>query len=316
MDVAARMAGSAQPAERPGWWSTIGAVLAGTITAFACCVAGLFAASALQLLPFDNRQSSGHGWPFAIDSAWSVAADLGPMLAVGFVFAGTTCWYLTQRTGVHPPRWPLALVAAAVGWFPLDGEQHGFLLISGGAAFAVVVIAARSLALVERRPMPWSRPLIAALAAIVVALGGVSVSYGALHPLRAANIDPVATVTLHRAGATRLTIDLDNRGLTAVRIHDVRLVGAPGLGIDRARVDDPVRNVAPTMEELFTDLRDTRLATDDSLVVYLSVSADCGPTALQRSWTLRALDVRLRTAGLERTQRVALAPAQHVRCHG
>ena len=128
-----------------------------------CCLAALFTAGALNLLPFDNAPRS-HGWPHPIDSARAAFADLGPMLAVGFVFAGTTCWYLTQKTGVHARRWPLALVAAAVGWFPLDGEQHGFVLLSGGAAFAAVVVAARGLSLAERRPTPWSRQLVAVLA--------------------------------------------------------------------------------------------------------------------------------------------------------
>ena len=314
MDVAARMAGSAKPAERPGWWSTIGAVLAGSIVAFACCLAALFSAGALNLLPFDNTPRS-HGWPYPVDSAWAVFADLGPMLAVGFVFAGTTCWYLTQKTGVHPRRWPLALVAAAVGWFPLDGEQHGFLLLSGGAAFAVVVIAARGLSLAERRPTPWSRPLAAALAAVVLVLGGVSVAYGTLHPLSAADAGEPSLTTLRAKGPTELTFALENQGPVSVRVRDLRLVGAPGLQVARVRIDDPDRTVAPTIDELRTDLRDATLAPHDNLFVYVSVSADCGPHARRASWTLDALDVRLRTAGFERTQRVALQRAQRVNCH-
>lgn len=315
MEVAARMAGSATPSERPGWWSTIGAALAGSIIAFACCLAALVVAGTLNLLPSDNRTPRSHGWPYSIDSVWAAFADLGPMLAVGFVFAGTTSWYMTQRTGVHPRRWPLALVAAAVGWFPLDGEQHGFVTLSGGAAFAVVVIAARSLSLAERRPTPWSRPLVAALAVSVVVLGGVSVSYGALHPLSAGNGGERVTTTLRAKGSTPLTFALENQGPASVQIHHLRLVGAPGLQVGRVRIDDPQRNVAPTMDELFTDLRDATLAPDDSLVVYVSVSADCGPNAPRASWTVDALDVRLRTAGLQRTQRVALEHAQRVGCH-
>jgi hypothetical protein len=268
MDVAARMAGSAEPAERPGWWSTIGAVL----------------------------------------------ADLGPMLAVGFVFAGTTCWYLTQKTGVHPRRWPLALVAAAVGWFPLDGEQHGFLLLSGGAAFAAVVIAARSLSLTERRPTPWSRPLVRGpgddrprarrrvglLRHAAPAVGGQR---------RRARLDDVAS-----QGPTELTFALENQGLASVRIRELRLVGAPGLHVGRVRIDDPDRTVAPTIDELRTDLRDATLAPDHILLVYVSVSADCGPDARRAGWTPDALDVRLRNAGFERTQRVALEHVQHIDC--
>jgi uncharacterized membrane protein YjjB (DUF3815 family) len=314
MDVAARMAGSATPAERPGWWSTIGAVLAGSITAFVCCLAALFAAGALNLLPFDNTPRS-HGWPYPVDSPWAVLADLGPMLAVGFVFAGTTSWYLTQKTGVHPRRWPLALLAATVGWFPLDGEQHGFLLVSGGAAFAAVVIAARSLSLTERRPTPWSRSLVAALAAVVIVLGGVSVSYGTLHPLSGGNAGETSLTTLRAKGPTELTFALENQGLASVRIHELRLVGAPGLHVGRVRIDNHRRTVAPTMDELLTDLRDATISRDDSLVVYVSVSADCGPSARRASWTVDALDVRLRSAGFERTQRVALDHAQRIDCH-
>lgn len=203
-----------------------------------CCLAALFTAGALNLLPFDNAPRS-HGWPHPIDSARAAFADLGPMLAVGFVFAGTTCWYLTQKTGVHARRWPLALVAAAVGWFPLDGEQHGFVLLSGGAAFAAVVVAARGLSLAERRPTPWSRQLVAVLAVLVVALGGASVAYGTLHPLSAGNGGELVTTTLRAKGSTSLMF---------------------------------------------------------------------------ASWTLDALDVRLRTAGFERTQRVTLEPAQRVDC--
>ena len=315
MGGAVSTTGSQEPSERPGWWSTIGAALAGSIVAFVCCLAALFVAGTLNLLPSGNRAPRSHGWPYPIDSAWAVLADLGPMLAVGFVFAGTTSWYMTQRTGVHPRRWPLAVVAAAVGWFPLDGEQHGFVLLSGGAAFAVVVIAARSLSLAERRPTPWSRPLVAAIASIVVALGAASVSYGALHPLSAGNGGELVTTTLRaKARATPLSFVLENQGPASVRIHDLRLVGASGLHVGRARIDDPQRDVAPTIDELRTDLRNATLAPDDSVVVYVSVSAECGPGARRASWTLDALDVRLRTAGFERTQRVAVEPAQRVDC--
>src|SRR5204862_4310736 len=98
-----------------------------------------------------------------------------------------TNWYLTQRNGVHARRWPLALVAAAVGWLPLTGDANGLLAVGGGAAFCVVVIAARGWSAAERRPMPWSWPLVGALATVVLALGAVSIAYGTLHPLALTN---------------------------------------------------------------------------------------------------------------------------------
>ncbi len=316
MDVAADLAGKAMPTERPGWWSTIGSVLAGTITAWCCCLTALFVAGALHLLPFDSSTRHGRGWPYPIDSAWAVIADLGPMLAVGFVFAGTTSWYMTQKTGVHPRRWPLALVAAAVGWFPLGGEPHGVLLFTGAGAFAAVVIAARALSLAERRPTPWSRPLVATLAALVVALGCVTVSYGALHPLTASSGESDQPTELRAGHSTRVAFFIDNHGPTDVRVRDVTLVGVSGLRIARAAVDDPAHASAPSMAELFKRLHGTTVHPGYNLVVYLSLAANaCATRGANRArWTVETLDVRLRSAGIERTQRVALDDEQLVSC--
>jgi hypothetical protein len=54
--------------------------------------------------------------------------------------------------------------------------------------------------------------------------------------------------------------------------------------------------------------------TDDRGVGLALRAPACGRTASTGSWDLRALDVRLRTLGIERTQRVWLDHPVHVRC--
>jgi hypothetical protein len=299
------------PAERVGWWQAILAVLAATlVTTIACVlVAGLLAA--LHLVPDSFGDVPGNGWPWRIDGVWALLADIGPMLAVGFLFAGVTCWYLTQRNGVHARRWPLALVAAAVGWVPLTGEGHGLLVTSGGAAFVVLVIAARAWSATERRPMPWSRALLAGILAASVALVAVSASYGTLHPLAMQYGGYPPAVKLRKGRSAAVDFALQNHGPAAARVLGLRLVDAGGLRLTGTQIGGaPGRYGA-------LGFRARTLQPGEIVDVYLELSYPaCRRSGTLASRALRAFDARVRVAGTERTQRVVLDDPLRVSCRG
>jgi hypothetical protein len=296
--------------ERVGWWQAFCAVAAGSIIVGVGFLGLLFVLDSLHLVPYAFDDTPGRGWPWRIDGAWALVADLGPMLAVSFAFAGVTNWYLTERNGVHARRCPLALVASAVGWLPLTGNEHGLVVVSGGGAFCIAVIAARAISATERRPMPWSRPLLAALLAGTFALGLVSVAYGMLHPMAATNATYPPSAKLRDGRSERLDFILQNRGPAAVRVARVTLADSPGLRLARVQIGG----------ERLARLRDLRFkprtfepGDEVSLFVQLSRPA-CRHPSSGALMTLRAFDVRMNVAGSHRTQRVVLDKPLRVSC--
>jgi hypothetical protein len=299
-----------QQPERVGWWHAILAVLAGSLVAGIGCLLVLVVLDFVHLVPYGFGDPPGSARPWRIDSPWALAADLGPLLAVSFAFAGVTNWYLTQRNGVHARRWPLALVAAAVGWLPLAGDQRGFVGASGGAAFCVVVIAARAWSATARKPMRWSRPIVAALAAATVAFGAVSVTYGMLHPLAAKNGTSPASATLRHGRSQQLDFILENRGPADARVLGVTLAGSRGLRLLRVQLGGA--RGTPTRDLRFKT-RTIEPGAKLPLFAQLGSRACEGPGG-QRLAALRALDVRLEVAGSQRTQHVVLDEPLRVRC--
>lgn len=297
--------------ERVGWWQAILAVFAASVITTIGCALVVALLGAAHLMPDGFGDAPGNGWPWRIGGLWAFFADLGPMLAVGFVFAGLTCWYLTLCNGVHSRRWPLVLVAAAVGWVPLNGDLHGLLVMSGPAAFCVLVIAARAWSATERRPMPWSKALLAGILTASFALVAISVSYGTLHPLAMQYGGYPLAVKLREGRSAPLDFALQNRGPAAARVMSFGLVDAGGLRLAGAQVGgEPGR---------YGTLRFSprTLKPGAVLEVYLKLSYPaCRRSGTRALWTLRAFDVRLRVAGAERTQRVVLDDALRVSCRG
>jgi hypothetical protein len=288
-------------------------VIAGSIAAWALLILVALPLALLNVIPVPP-DSGGRGWPWRIDGPWSVAADLGPTLAAGLVVAFCVAFYMESRTGVRPRRWPLTVVAIAVGWLPVTGGAPGLLAVSGTVAFVAIVFTARRWALAERRPLHWARPVALAVLVAGLTLAAVSVSYGALHPLTAQSADG-GTVALKHGHSRRVLVSLENQGPLDARVLGVSIPRAPGLRVDRARTDDPDRHVGPTIGSLMNPLSGTRVTSGTSdLFVYLNLaSATCGERG--SSWRVEDLNFRLQVAGLTRTQTVHLAAPLRVTCH-
>ncbi len=300
MELASSGASPAPPPELPSWWGTIVAVIAGSIAAWALLIVVALPLALLNVIPVGP--SKGHrGWPWRIDGAWSIAADLGPTLAAGIVVASCVAFYMESRTGVRPRRWPLALVAVAVGWLPVTGGARGLLAVSGTVAFVAIVFTARRWALAERRPLHWTRPAALATLAAGLLLAAVSVSYGALHPLTAegAANGPHGhwNVALKDGRSGPVTLSLRNRGPLNARIVGVSVPGAPDLRVGPA---PQATTIKP--------------GTDLTWAQFSLHTPWCSRVSKGSLRTVQDLDFRLRVAGVTRTQRVHLSPPLRVIC--
>lgn len=287
-------------------------MIAGWIVAWAAFALVVWPLSELHVIPLNAESLPGTGWPWRIDGLWAFLADLGPLLAAGFAYAAGASFYLRRLTGVAPRRWPLALLAAAVGWIPLVDNRPGLLGVSGGVAFLVMVWATRSWSVHERKPTRFSRPQLAAAALVAAALFVLSFSYGALHPFAVDSSD-LTDIRLED-GRARLRINVENAGPFPARVLGIGLPSAQGLRLERLQTDSG-RAEAPTLEGLFQPLGRPTLDSGAHSPVYLTVaSKSCGRREASASWTLEELDIRLRTAGVERIQRVPLFQALRVTC--
>jgi hypothetical protein len=311
---AAAAAVAVLPPQRPGWWQTLLAVVAGSIIAGAGWLVVIFALSWVHLLPVTSRELPGAGWPWRIDGAWAFAADLGPMLGVGFAFAAATGMYLDARTGVRSRRWPLAIVAAAVGWFA--GVRHGLVVVSGSAALVAVVIAAHHWSTAARRAAAaWPRPMAVAVALAVLGLGLASVSYSALHPLVGFD-DGSAAVRLSHGRSGIVPVDLASGGPLDARVSAIGLGpggGSTGLRLAAVEVDSGLTS-APTLAGLYRAVGVQTLTPGQHRQLFLTFAASCPPRPPSPDWVVSSLVMRLRVAGVERTVGVPLAPALRVRC--
>jgi hypothetical protein len=243
----------------------------------------------LNLIPPDNAPGAP-GWPWSADGLWSVAADFGPLLLSGAIFAYGTEAITRSWTGVRGRRLPLALFAALAGWIPLSDGPHGLLEVSGWPAFIAMVIATRLISVRERRS--WTRAKVAATAVAAVALACASLSYGFLHPLRAGDGGAVP------AGPG---VYLTNDGPSTARILDVSV---PGQRVTRLLTDAPSGTVAASVDGLVRPFGTPTLAPGDNRVVYLAGA--CGP--------IDRVVVRLRVSGRTVTQHLPVADARTHTC--
>lgn len=203
---------------RSGWWRALWA------TVLSWIVAGLGTAmvgsvlSAAVAWPDPLDRPVGVGWPWRIEGPWSLAADLGPALLFGVLFAWSAISLVYAGNGITPRRLPTALVAA------------GFVLLSWGGFLQLNVLAIVALAFLLRRESVHPRlrfrrtPLtIGVAAALVAALAAATVSYGRVNAL-SADWGPVST---SNRGHHYRTVALRGVGSEIVNLESVSVPEHP-----------------------------------------------------------------------------------------
>jgi hypothetical protein len=305
------VAGTEAPsAPRYGWFNALCALLGGSIVAYLPLIVVAFVLDgALHVLPANTPSDPGVGWPWRIDGAWAACADLGPLLCTAALLAAGIGFYVGSRVGHPTARWPIVVCAAVVGWIPVaQGGRPGLLGVSGGLGFVAMWWTTRMTAAMPRPRLPAPiRPRVAAaaVAGAAVSLGAVSVAYGALHPVRVEVFIQPAAATLHNGRTPRFPISVFNDGPLTVRIRGVSLAASPDLRLARLEREGP-QTEGPTIDSLYSPAGTPRIPSRGELQLWLTLS---GPTAcIAMPETVSALDVHLSVAGVDRTQRVHLAP--------
>jgi hypothetical protein len=270
---------------RPSWGRAVLAVITGWWIALFLNLLWLLPLGGLGV-PFAWGRDGGHGWPWRIEGAWSLAADVGPLLLASTAFAFGAGLVLAKDWGLQAPR--LALIAAStlVGWVAVSTmADPGLLPVNGLVAFTGLVAVARWSAWRPRLRLRWTPALVVAAVLAGVALAATSVSYGLLHPLRAAvnSGDPVFT-----DGHARLEIGLLNEGRLDVQLLAVEL---PGLGVNES-------------------LDGARIVGDGFGSAYVTVAAE--EPCVER--TVDRVRVRMRVGGVGSTQVLSLEEPVRIAC--
>lgn len=288
---------------RPTAGQAIWAVIGGSIFAWACTLVMMIPLFVIGLpMPF-NDETTGMGWPWRIDGPWSFAADAGPLLVSGFVFAWGVDAFLSRHTGITAPRTPLAPTAIIVGWVTVNGASNaGFVGFNGLVAFTTLVVVARLLATRERKPWRWSR-MKAVLALIVgVGLAGATVSYGFLHPLTAGSSQLITTMD----GRAAISVSFWNEGRADARLLEVTVPGLP----TRARIYNGGSATLEEWDTVMDPVAGTVIRGEGSTHdVELTLPNRCLPPRL-----VDRVDVRMRVHGRTVRQVVRLDPPVYARC--
>ncbi|MDA0179250.1 hypothetical protein OJ997_02990 [Solirubrobacter phytolaccae] len=206
---------------KPSWWEAISAVVVGVIFAFGAMIGLAFVGLAIGMPSPSDGGTNGLVPPWRLEGPWSAVANIGPLLWMGFAFAGGVELMLRDRTSIARWRVPLVVGAAALGALPTEGDGWS---VSGWVPFALLVILVRELATRERTPLRWTR-LTAGLAVIMgVALIAATLSYGFLHPLSAT----MDTAVDHRPRDGKLVLSgyLQSHGRPEVRVLATTAPGA------------------------------------------------------------------------------------------
>ena len=285
---------------RPTWWQAVCAAVGGSIVGFGAVFLALLAFMFWLPIQFTEGMT-GRGWPWRIEGPWSFVADLGPLFFCGAAFAFGAELFISRHTGIACRRWPIALVAAVVGWVTLGGISHaGLLELNGLLTFLMIVTVVREASVHERNAMRWTRAKATVVAAVVLMLAVASVSYGLLHPLTAASDE---SGTPAKSG-TQFTAFMHNDGDAEVTLMSVSV---PGLELRRARTFDESGQSTSTIDEQMRPLAGATIAGNWSRDVQVELQR-CASAVVDR------LDVRLQVHGRTVDQVVRLAPPVGLTC--
>ena len=231
-------------ARRPSWPQTLGAVIGGSVLAWALTLAWMFPLG--WLVPLGGwDDSTGQGWPWRIDGPWALAADLGPLLLCGLAFSfGFQAFLGHFREPVRRPSFLLTLVAAVLGYVTVAPPTNpGLIAVDGVLALVIVALVAREEALRERMRITRRGVVLTVVAGVV--LTGATMSYGATHGLTVA-ADP-------SPGGTKVHLHLDNEGRLDVRIRSVTIPDRHVVAVTREDERTPIAGARiPGHEHFFS----------------------------------------------------------------
>lgn len=185
------------PPERPGWWRVIVAVFLGYVYAALALFGLALLAVLLGLVAWNEPKVSDAilSGPYAVDGAWSLAANA----AVAFTAVAVAAWvvaHVLERRLEEPVSLPLVFAALAVsGYVPFLALEGRFrlsgllgLLLAAGLIRWLAVGDTRAALAVERARARllergwWHRLVVAGAIGWAAALA-VAASYGLAHPL-------------------------------------------------------------------------------------------------------------------------------------
>jgi hypothetical protein len=137
----------------PGWWRTTWAVALGVVLAgIALTILQTALASTVGWPdPTSSTAMPGAGWPWRIDGPWSLAADLGPALLFGAIFAQGAQVVLGAGEGFSALRPSIVLAAAALVLFTRERSEFVAFNLPVMVALVIVVRVDR-----DARAVPFS----------------------------------------------------------------------------------------------------------------------------------------------------------------
>jgi hypothetical protein len=318
------------PPERPGWWP----VVLGVFLGYVCAAFVLFGVSlvavVLGLVPWNEPRVSDAvlSGPYAVDGAWSVAANA----AVAFTVVALASWVVArvlERRLDEPVSLPLVFAVLGVtGYVPYLALEGRFrpsgllaLVVAAGLIRWLAVGDARAALAAERArarliERGWWRRLVVAGAVAWAAALAVATSYGLAHPLTsgyAVDSQP-ASYVYQRIGDRQYhvfrgppgtegsyTFDFRNAGFADLTVQSVEL--PEGFGFELAgfslseSFDGPAASVVGGRDSAWLDLR-----------LRLVPCEGAGLTAL------REVRIRYTVLGRAQSQLLPLTPAPAVRC--
>jgi len=248
-----------------GWVRALWAALWGWV------VAGLGTLLVRSLLdgvavwPDPVNRAPGVGWPWRFEGPWSLAADLGPALLFGCMFAWPAVSSVGARNGSTPRRLPTVLVASLLA---LLLWSDGYVQLSPLAIVPLAVLlrheSTRPRRGVRRTPLTIGLAVVAA-----VALATATVTYGRTNAL-SAEWGPVST---SNRGHEYLTIPLRGLGPDVVNLESVSVPGHPDVVV---RAWNWIGTGVGTVDGLSIHAGDTR-------TLALRMPQDCsGPIRVDR----------------------------------
>lgn len=264
----------------PGWGRSFCAVVLGMLFAgITTSILQTGLADALEWPDVWTPGGLGVGWPWRVDGAWSLAADLGPALFFGAVFAWGAQIILGAQEGVTALRPSIVLTAAALVLLTRGASE---LVALNLPVMVALIIVVRLRAGRPRSSVRWTWKLAAMALVACCALAVATVSYGRMNALSAESAD---------VSDSHVTIPLRGIGSDIVNLISVRVPDAP----DGVTVG--VWNPGGTSVSL---VRGASIHPGEAVRIALGVPARCAPGTVDR------LDVRMMVGDRELRQTVRL----------